>query len=184
MVEVIITLAIVGILTVLVMVRYGAFNSAVLLKNQAYEIALAIRGQQVASTGVRGEAGATDNFRQEYGIFITAMQPTQYIEWRDAQAPGDFGDRFYLSATDDTLATQPLDNRFVVTGVCFDETIDPCVNIDGASISFTRPNYDAYIYNYAGLSRESVAVIALQATNDPSVTRRVIVRSTGQISVE
>ena len=176
LVEVIVTLSIVTIITTLVMFRYGSFNSAVLLKNQAYEIALDIREAQVFAISVRGN---TSQFREEYGVYfsLAANENKQYVFWQDIGA--DSNPQYDDSSEE--INTTNLDNRFSVVGICLDDAPSPC-SPNTVSISFARPNFDAVIVR--GGTRYQTAEIIIAPDNDPSFTRSIFITSTGQITVE
>tara|TARA_B100000745_G_scaffold258386_1_gene181579 strand:- start:130 stop:705 length:576 start_codon:yes stop_codon:yes gene_type:complete len=175
--EVLITLAIISILTVLVMVRYGSFNSAVLLKNQAFELALDLREAQVYAISVRGDGS---EFREEYGIYVNqdSSNNQQYIFWQDSQsAPVP------AYNAGEELATIPLDNRFYISEICYDSDVSSCQSASLLHISFARPNFDATL-RLPGGSEASSARILISPVDDPSIYRSVYITSTGLITVE
>ena len=180
-VEVIITMAIITILTTLVMIRYGAFNSSVLLKNQAFEMALDIRDAQVRAVSVRSDG---NQFREEYGIYVNSSLATdqQYIFWQDNGATfppaynigEEIGDPF------------SLDNRFYIDEVyvnCSDPDYSSCASTPSVSLSFARPNFDATLRINDGSVVDSIHIV-IAPVNDPSATRAVYVTSTGLITVQ
>lgn len=177
LIEVLITLAIISILTALVMVRYGSFNSAVLLKNQAFEIALDLRETQVFSISVRGES---NEFREEYGVYFNTNSSTdqEYIFWQDA---GSAAVPRYNSGEE--IQTILLDDRFEIIDMCVNGATAPCGAVNPIHISFARPNFDAKMRDNAGNVYETVEII-IAPVADTSITRSVFVTSTGQITVE
>jgi prepilin-type N-terminal cleavage/methylation domain-containing protein len=178
LVEVIITIAIISILTALIMFRYGSFNSAVLLKNQAYEIALAIREAQISAVSARNDVDSSSDFRGAFGFFAH-NDPTsdqQYSIWRDN--PPSFNQRY---DSGEEIATVNIDNRFRIAGICGAVVVD-CKAPGFLSIAFVRPNFDAVSY-LNGVS-ENLIVIQLEPVDNPGIYRQVIVSQTGQISVE
>jgi prepilin-type N-terminal cleavage/methylation domain-containing protein len=186
LVEVIITMAIISILTALVMVRYGAFDSAVLLKNQAFEIALDVRDAQVQAISVRNQAEGSTEFREEYGVRFSTARNDEYIIWQDNNdngTPADPNDppRWHGSPTDETLLTIPLDERFEISEICFDGSCP--TSATGVDISFRRPNFDAMIRRDSGSEHNQVDIV-ITSLRDPGNTRRVIITSTGQITVQ
>lgn len=179
--EVLITSAIIGIVTAIVVVRYGAFNSSVLLKNHAYEIALAIREAQVFSVSVRGDE---NEFRDKYGVYVdmssgAAQELTVFL---DTSSNGwyDGGDRI--------IETLVIDSRFEVTDVCVTVSGTPnCAgtgDIDDVSISFGRPVFDPKFYATGVVSPISDVTITLTPVSDDTISRTIKVTSTGQISVQ
>ncbi len=73
LIELLISISIIGIITALVMVKFSAFDSTVLLKSAAYEVALAIRDAQVYSVSVNAGLDETGSnyFDYSYGVKFT-----------------------------------------------------------------------------------------------------------------
>lgn len=175
-------MAIIGIVTALVMVRYGAFNSVVLLKNQAFEIALDLREAQVFAISARGSgSGSVSEFREEYGVYFAKNSPTSYIFFRDNGT--DNPPRYN---TGEMLGTpRLLDNRFEIIEICVNTVTvtESCQNSrDNLAVSFARPDFDAKFF--AGGSSVNSAYVTIAGVVDPSVTRSIIISATGQITVQ
>jgi len=187
LVEVIITMAIISILTALVMVRYGAFNSTVLLKNQAYEIALDIRDAQVRAVSVRSDE---NEFREEYGVFLSMSENftqgvtnQQYLFWQDN---GPSTPARYNHGTDNVLQVLSLDDRFYIRDLyvnCTDPAYTSCTQTNQLSISFARPNFDANLVRGNGQPVETAHII-VAPVSDPDTIRAVYVTSTGLVTVQ
>lgn len=175
LIEVLITSAIIGIVTAIVVVRYGAFNSSVLLRNQAYEVALAIREAQVYSVSVRGEGG---NFRDAYGIHIENLPTQQYILFVDADDDGEYD-------ADEEVDTFTVDSRFEISEVCLGTVSAPGCGKDSMTVTFKRPDFDANMRSSpAAGSLANRGAITLEPASRGSGTRTILIQSTGLISVE
>lgn len=170
--EVLVTAAIIGIITAIVVIKYGAFNSSVLLKSQAYEMALNIREAQVFSISVRGEGGS---FRDAYGLYFSrATMPNQYYLFLD----GNGNSRYETG--EEIGAPFLIDPRFRISQIC----VNNCAtNVNQLSVAFERPDFDAHIYGY-GIGAVSSAKIILAPVAGSDETRAVDVSAVGQISVE
>lgn len=179
LVEILITLAIISLLTALVMTRYGAFNSAVLLKNQAYELALDLREAQVYAISARG---TSNEFREEYGIYVSTggTMNQRYFFWQDNGT--DVNPR-YENGTDALLQEMNLDNRFYIRDICVDSTVASCTSISTLSISFARPNFDAKLVRGTGAVVQTARIV-ISPVAEPTTYRTVYVTSTGLITVE
>ncbi len=178
--EVVITLAIISILTVMVMTRYGSFNSAVLLKNQAYEVALDVREAQTFAINARSDVGE-DTFRDGYGIYFDMSDRQTYLFWRDED-----GSNRYTDGDDTSLNRIGIDTRFRIREICIDGG-SGCTTAQRLSVAFVRPNFDAVIYqhNGSGWSRAELVEIRIESVDDPTAaTRSVLLTSTGQIAVQ
>lgn len=164
--EVLITAAIIGIITGLVTFKYGSFNNLILLKNQAYQIALELREAQTRSLSVTGSGSA---FRQPYGIYFATAQSDRYLIFRDVDSNG------YYGSGDTVVETRRLDSRFRISRLC---NASNC-SLTTLSITFRRPNFDA-IMNNGTIADGRIEV----ATVNDTGTRLVTVNAAGQITVE
>lgn len=162
--EVLITAAIIGIVTALVVVRYGAFNNSVLLKSQAFEMALDLREAQVFAVSVRGEAST---FRQTYGIHFDTSTPNQYLLFIDTDE-----DDIYDSG-EEIGAPFVIDSRFSISQI---EMVGGSTHSD-VSVTFHRPDFDARFSQSGSAARITIA-------SEDGDTRSVLVSSSGQITVE
>lgn len=184
-IELLVTIAIIGIVTGLVMVRYSSFNSVVLLKNQAFKVALDIREAQVLATSVRGTGSNNDTFRKPYGVHFDTdgtIAGQYYYFFQDTV--GSVNPPAYSSG-EELGAPRYIDSRFIISEICVDTTTVPCPssNIkDTLTISFVRPDFDAVMRTEDGLVRS--ARITISAVTDSIVTRSVLITTTGQITVE
>lgn len=181
--EVLVTSAIIGIITAVVVIRYGAFNSTILLKNQAYEVALAYREAQVNSLSTRGESGVSDPFKHAYGIAITMGNDQQIVLFLDGNDNGVYD----YASPDIEVEILRLDSRFKIEEFCANAACSsPTLN--KLSVVFDRPDFDAKIQpeNAGGPvgSGYTEAVITLGSVDSISIQRKVTVSSTGQISVQ
>lgn len=164
--EVLITAAIIGLITGMVTLKYGSFNNLILLKNQAYQIALDMRESQSKSLSSVGQSGV---FREVYGVYFTTASRDQYILFVDNNDNG-------LYDSGEELDSEDLDQRFELASLCDGSDCSRTT----LSIVFRRPNFDAIIQNGA----ITTASIKIRSKNDNDNERAVIVNSTGQIAIE
>ncbi|MEX0917630.1 MAG: type II secretion system protein [Candidatus Paceibacterota bacterium] len=176
LVELLITMAIIGILTTLVIVKYSSFNSAVLLKSQVYELALNLREAQVFSISVRGES---NQFRNPYGVYFSTGSPNTYILFRDDD--GASAVIYDTSPADEQVGDAfTIDTRFRILRICVN---DCSQDVNNVSVSFRRPDFDAHMA-VAGVGVVTSAEIIVATVADTSITRSVRINSTGQIQIE
>jgi len=175
MVELLVSIGIVVLVLSIVVTRQQAFNGSVLLRGQAYEIALAMREIQLGS--ISSVSDGTGDFSGVQGVFFPPDDNQRYRLFRDAN-----GDNFYNS--DEDLGIPGfLDPRFEISN------IDPIgVGIDGVAVVFERPNFDASFFTgpNAQVSAEVATIeVRLVGTTGSSCEdiREIVVRSTGQIAV-
>lgn len=156
LVELLVCIGIIGVVTVIVLVRHNSFNSTTHLKNAAYEIALTLREVQAKSAGsVRGTVGAFD---YPYGITFSAENAAAadepdlnkylvFLFGREAlnQTP-DFGD-----SQTTIVSTSNLQDSIVIEDVCMSVnggTTYECKEdgIERLDISFRRPEFVAWFF--------------------------------------
>ncbi len=176
LIELMVSISIMALVSTIIITRQSTFNSAVLLRNQAYEVAFALReAQQLAVSG-------NDAAVRRYGVHFDTSTTTQHLYrlFADANSNGQF------DAGEQVGLTGRLDSRFEIRGV------SP-VNSGQLNVVFTRPNFDAQfcartggcvatVDFAAGPAFIDVARTGLSA-NDTGSVRRVQVTQSGQISV-
>jgi len=197
LVEVLITIAIIGIVLAISVSKYGSFNNVVLLKNQAFELALDIRKAQTYASSVRTDtdeaAGDTNAaiLREEVGIFLRLNEPDRYRIFIDQQSASRVIYSPGGSSPDIVLQEVLIDDRFELSEICYpagSNTICRSVDTPGhrntrVDISFARPDFDALIYVNGNTIVPQVELV-LRSKNNHDFTRGIVVTSAGQISVE
>lgn len=198
LIEMVVVMAIFSILTSVVVFNYGDFNNNIISTNLTYEIALTVREAQVYALGVRG---AESDFNTRYGAYFN-IDPTNgngknFMLFADINEDGKCEIDGALCSISNCIASGPLGDdscrelSSLTRGV---EIVDLCVangvpisedgvctqGVNSLSVTFERPNPDALVYS--GGTEYSDAAIIIEAPN--SSRRAVLVRSTGQISVE
>lgn len=182
LIEVLITSVIIGIVSAIIVVRYGAFNSSVLLKNQAYEIALSLREAQVFTISSRGQG---NDFRDEYGVYFENLPAQDFVIFIDLDK-----DRIY-DGGNELIEVVTLDSRFRISDLCLltsGDTPDCSAGgITNLSVMFARPDFDAEFVasgNPQPFETRVQASVELSTTDGGPIIRNVLVSSAGQISVE
>ncbi len=173
LVELMVSMSIMALVSAVIITRQSSFNGAVLLRNQAYAIAFALREAQLLAVSGGDEAV------RRYGVYFNTGAATQhqYILFRDSDEDGryDNGEQIGL--------TGKLDTRFEVREAFVDTSAH-----SEMVILFERPNFDAKYYNSSGVEQnDNVAYVDIARTgitaSDVGSVRRVQVSNTGQISV-
>lgn len=186
LVELMVSISIMMLLSAVILTRHTAFSGAVLLRNEAYDVAFAIRKAQLLAVSGTNNGAATTT--QQYGVYFdTAAGSNQaYFIFHDRNANGQW------DGIDVQVGLlEHLDSRFVVRRIAkLDGT-----NLSGTpgfSITFIRPNFDAKFKDEddvgyrSGSAYIDIATVAAAAKfNDHGLgsVRRVLVTTTGQISV-
>lgn len=179
LVELMVSISIMVIVASIVLARQSAFNGAVLLRSEAYQIAFQVREVQLSAVSASGDTGT---FRDIRGVHFSSSTDAIYRIFRDVNANG-----FYDGVSEDFGLQGILDPRFEIRDI---RAIGDTLSGDEVSIIFVRPNFDARFFDAAGSELTSAAAIEIDVARrgvvgaGPDVVRTVEVTSTGQIAVQ
>lgn len=177
LVELMVSITIMAIVSAIVMVRHEAFNSAALLRSQAYEVALKVREVQFSSVSASGDGSGV--FNAVNGVYFdTVTDDGFYVIFADD------GNYFY-DGGEEVGPAGVLDKRFEVLEIR-DDNNTPHNDI---SVVFERPNFDALFYGSANTPVNTTFIeidIARRGATGAGCgeVRTVEVTKTGQISVK
>jgi prepilin-type N-terminal cleavage/methylation domain-containing protein len=176
LIELMVSIAVMAIVSSIILVKQNSFNGGVLLRSQTYEVALAAREVQLNAVSSVGVAG---DFRTLQGLHFDTSANDGYRIFRDADNDGFFD-------TSESFGQQgSLDSRFEVRAI---RTIGDTYSGSSLSIVFERPNFDARFFDSAGEVNASSVEIDIArrgvAGNTPDVVRTLEITSTGQIIVQ
>lgn len=194
LIEMAVVTAIFGILTSVVIFNYGNFTDNILSTNMAYEVALQVRQAQVFGLGVRGVDG---QFGGAYGVFVNTKNSDattkDIILFNDSKPlagpDGKCGDSSgsgvcVCNTGDECLEKISLQRNIVIDELRVKGSGASCNPTDLLSVTFKRPNPDAVITDQdGGGSNFELAEIRINSPRSDK-PRYVIIRNTGQISVE
>ncbi len=198
MIEMMVVLAIIGILTVSVVGNYGSFRSATVATNMAYELAGSIRQAQLYGLGVRlnGQVGtftAEGSPNDTYGVELTAGTPS-YSIFRDKvlDATCDDGACDCGNSLGECVEQVTMLQQVTVEALCTGDasmTVEDILSgAEGGfcehpslSVMYTRPNPEASIYAGGGATGDTLAGILIRGGRH---CRLVRVYQNGQVAVE
>lgn len=174
MIELLVSISIIVMVLTITLTRQSSFNSAVLLRSEAFDIALAIREIQLSA--VSAASDGSGEFRSTLGVRLTENS-NEYMMFRDSN-----GDYVYQAGE---IYGSPgiIDSRFIIGA------IDVGGSESEVSIVFERPNFDALFYDASGdvIDQPSVQIeLRLAGTTGGSCGdqwRTVEVTRAGQIAV-
>ncbi len=168
-----------------VLVQQSSFDGAVLLRSQAYEVALRIRDIQTTAVSASVDYTA-GSFRVRYGIYMdtSANSNGLYRIFNDVDKDG-------YDTTSDTEVNAPgvLDSRFEIRAIRVTDTNGAVQNPNAISIDFERPNFDAYFYTTTGTPLANVEKVQIDIARrgitgtGNTVLRTIEITPAGQISV-
>ena len=174
-----VSITIMAIIMAVVIARHDKFNGAILLRSQAYEIALQLREVQLSAVSATSRSG---NYRSNLGIHFDTSIKNSYIVFQDG-ASGVVG---RYDSGEQLGAQGVLDPRFEIRAIRRGDNQSALSNV---SISFARPDFDAVFTTSAGslgtLQSVLIEVGRVGATgNATDVVRYVEVTASGQITVK
>lgn len=203
MIEMLMVIAIFSILTSVIIFNYSDFNNNIIATNMAYEVAMTVREAQVYSLGVKTSGGDND-FNHRYGVYFNTSNSygnqnfLLFYDSDDSMACNQTGSLCTLTGCTNTECRQmsSMTRGIKIASLCVStgEPLDAsghCLGttVKDLSITFLRPDPDAEMCTteisgscVPGHDIITDAAIIIEAPN--SSRRAVVVRSTGQISVE
>ncbi len=176
LIELMVSISIMVLISAIVLARHGAFNGAVLLRSQTYEVALQLRELQLSAVSATSIAG---NFNTILGVQFDTQTPRTFTNFSDQD--GDY----YYDANEAYGQPGTLDPRFEIRSIT---ATGDTVSGTGVSIVFERPNFDARFFDVGGEINASSIEIVIGRVGEsgvgPEVIRTLEVTSTGQITVQ
>lgn len=186
LVELLIVLGIFAVMSGVVLGSYRTYDSNALFANATEDVVLALRQAQVYGSGAKGGEGVCGGltaFDCSYGVYFSMAAPasngiTVFADTNNNHVY-NVGDAVIAGAS----ATWPS-SISVTTLLC--GGVDCATNV--ASVSFKRPNPDAYIADVAlfdpNLPSPYNAIAITIADTKSGKTSTVTVTRTGQISLQ
>ncbi len=183
LIELMVSISIMLLVIGVVLARQDSFNGAVLLRSEAYEIALSAREVQLNSVSAVSIQG---NYRTLLGLHFDTSNDALVRVFKDSTFPDPQANGFY----DDGEAFGKqlnIDSRFEVRGIF---TINNNIRsaVSNLSVVFERPNFDARFFSSAGeinVPRVEIDISKRDQTGTGNdVVRTVEITSTGQITVK
>lgn len=184
LVELLISAAIITIISALIIVRFTTFDSSVLLKSLAYDVAASIRNAQSYSVSVLRDSSAS-SFRSAYGMDFRSVSPKTYtfFSYKNLSAVPQYGD-----GNSSDVSIFSIGKTMQIKDLCVNDTTCGLSQLD---ISFKRPEFRAYFYakdtSNTIYTNANSATIKLYSSADTSPTPAVwdvTVSLLGQITVK
>ncbi len=182
--ELLVSISIFTVITTIAVFNNTQFNSSVLLTNLAYEVGLSVRQAQFYGITVKQTAGDPTAFDSGYGVHFDTSSPSTYVLFEDVNTcvyPAICTNKMY-DVGDVGTETFNIQKGNLIGKICVTDSsnVTSCSN-SVVDIAFVRPNPDAYIRaNGAGTAYQKAEICIY---SPKGAIRKVIVESTGQISV-
>jgi prepilin-type N-terminal cleavage/methylation domain-containing protein len=178
LIELMVSISIMAIVAAIILIQQSSFNSAILLRSQAYEVALQLRDIQLSA--VSASSNGSGAFKSVLGAYFNSdnTHDGQYSIFRDTDSDGFYvaGEAFGIQGI--------LDKRFEIGEI---RTMGAVTGTPSEiSIVFTRPNFDARFFTGPGTEAHvsSVEIDIVRRGDVSGLKRTVEVTSTGQIAVK
>lgn len=186
LVELLITIVIFVMLTGVVLFNQNKFDSTVLLKNLAYDIALTIRQAQTYGVNVR-ESQETGIF-SSYGVYLNVVENNKkIIFFSDVVKDYKFTDSSMDCPANDIdsecMQKYSLKKGNYISKLCAGQNVSNCLEVDKLVLYFQRPNPDAYIYADGSSISSKYSEIEISSSDDSSKIS-IVVTDVGQIYVK
>ena len=182
LIELLVVLSIMLVITSTFLVRNQRFNSSILLRSLAYQVALSVREAQVYGVGVKEVAVGSGNFSSGFGVYFSNGMPTSYLLFADTNNNGLY------DGGDTVIETFTIGRGFTLSQFCATTTtsggVQQCSpsSISALSITFRRPNPEPTIRtNLSGYTYSSASITVSSASGS---TRTVTVGAAGEIEVQ
>lgn len=206
LVELLVVLAIIGVISVVVLSSQSSFNKTLILANTAYDVALTLRSTQTYGLSSRAAVGIPN---AGYGLHFETRTPGSFVLFADTSPTGVSGtlncpsaslgtpnckpgDDVYLGTggpNDALIQTYTLGNGMTVSDFCAYAVSWSCATTNDRALTsldivFARPNSDTFMSKngeYSPISPVTKACITISSPQ--GVTPRFIsVAASGQIT--
>lgn len=188
LVELILVITIMTIITTVVLVRQATFSGSVSLESLAYEVALTVRQAQFFGVNVREvNIGGFKTFESGYGVFFDKLNPTSFVLFADLNS------NYTYDGTSELVEIYNMTRGNYIKYLCVDsQCSDPSSStFDKLYLTFRRPNPESVIRtdnvaNCGTIVRTGCGLAKIYITSPAENVRDkiVIIRSTGQVSIE
>lgn len=178
-IELLVSISIMVVISGVILVQQSSFNGAVLLRSQAYEVALDAREVQLNAVSINDVTG---DFRSLLGLHFDLDNNQAYNIFRDADNDG------YYDQAEMFGKQGALDDRFEIREIRVNRNSGGVMSVAQLSVVFERPNFDARFFSQTGEIDASGIEIDVAKNDVPSGSsdpiRTIEITSTGQIAVQ
>jgi len=178
LIELLVTISIFVIVTVIVFVNFPSFSSRISLENLAHEVALAVRQAQVFGISSR-EFGAGSGIFPSHGAHFSSIENTKFFLYVDTN-----NNKKYDGVLEE-VEKYTIRRQNYVSQICgFTTSASSCTLLDTVDITFTRPNPEPTILGRVGVSESNYSYTTMTIASPSGATQVVTIWSNGQISIQ
>lgn len=175
LVELMVSISIMVLVMTVILTRQRAFDNAVLMRNQAYEIAFVLREAQLLAVSGVVETSSNPGAYRRYGVQLN--DDGSFLTFRDANADGEY--TVDSSGDEQIGAVGQLDRRFDFGDFTSDDGTHSTV-----FVTFERPNFDAIFHDENGSEVDGPLTISVLPASGGSAERIVSITKAGHIAVQ
>lgn len=190
LVEVLISVSIVGVILATILFNYGTFNDQLAISAGAQEIAIILRQAQTYGLTVKEVEVGGGGFSSAYGVYLDfSTDSSNYYLFvdKDGDRKYDVGSGCGSGAATECITRFSLRNSVRISSICDKDNNCPPGTSQKLHVTFLRPNPDATII-FANSSDVTQSVSPLtgkiRLTSLKGSTATITIESTGQISVQ
>jgi len=136
LIELMVSISIVVLVTSVILARNDSYNGAILLRSQAYDIALKIREVQMQAVSVVGQG---EDYRTPLGVCFNTMTPNSYRIFADSNPNGECEADEFIGQRGNIDPRFRIDTLNLISGGSSEE-------LKNLVILFERPNFDARFF--------------------------------------
>lgn len=181
LVEALVVIAIITLISVISIVNFSSYNEGAAVKRSARDLALAIRKAQNMSLAVAA-FGVSATVPPKIGVWLTTNSPgNAYFTFRDLNPPN--GNGIYDSPTDQKIDTDKVFERNVKISSLTGYSGMSSAPYTVVHIMFVPPEATVSFTDAGGVSIGDRLEILLAASAG-SITKKITIRTSGQISIK
>lgn len=181
LIELMVSISIMAVIMAVVLARHDKFNGVVLLRSQAYQVALQLREIQLSAVSAtsRNVSGTSlaGEYRSVLGVYFSTAEKNKYQIFQDAN------NNFRYDVAEQFGQQGIIDPRFEIRAIRASGN-----SIASVSVVFERPDFDARFFGPGGelpASQIEVDIAKVGESGTGSdVVRTVEITATGQIAVK
>lgn len=183
LVELLVAIAIFTVMTALLVFKYAGFSEGMTLTNLAYDVALTLREAQSYGINVQDSGNLTTGdkgqFNTMYGVYYYQANFRQFILYADLDGAGRYTGKY--------IRINKAKQGNIFENPCAGTGPSNCNTYNILDVQYRRPDPTPKIYASGAPNQPlsgpfQYAEIRMKSQNGSY--RKVVIRSTGQISVE
>lgn len=193
-IELIVVIAIFGIIAGIILFNYSGFDSNIKLQNIMNDIATTVKSAQISGSSGKFDtrmAGAGTIYRPTYGVYFKKETPPTsdyFVYFVDAPVQNGGTNDFVFDAVTEQIKRIDFLNGFKINKICYDVKT-PSINGSSCDTSataqataiFTRPDLFAYLPDTTG-GRYNDINITVEAPN--GMMKTLVIYASGAMSIE